>query len=374
MLRVDGLVKSYPGRGGRVTPAVRGVDLDVPAGSLFAILGPSGCGKTTLLRSVAGLERPDAGEIRVDGRLVFSTGRRIELPADERGIGMVFQSYAIWPHMSVFDNAAFPLAVAPRRRRLGRREIRERVSRLLSIVRLDGLADRPATDLSGGQQQRLALARALAPEPRLLLLDEPLSNLDARLRAEMRFELERVQRELGVTTLYVTHDQEEALAISDVVAVMRDGCIEQTGPPAAVYERPASLFVADFLGAANLIGGRVAAEARNGVCTLTTPYGTLRGRALERFAAGSDAVLVVRAESVAVSLPDADLNGANRLEGIVHATAFLGGAVDHLVEVGSARVRARTDPAHAVDPGTRVVLTFPPDAGSVLPAPAPLDG
>jgi iron(III) transport system ATP-binding protein len=367
-------MKSYPGRGGQVTPAVRGVDLEVPEGFRYAILGPSGCGKTTLLRSVAGLERPEGGSISVAGRLLFSAEQGVDLPADERGVGMVFQSYAIWPHMSVYDNAAFPLAVAPRRRRLGRREIRERVERVLAVVRLDGLGDRPATDLSGGQQQRLALARALAPEPRLLLLDEPLSNLDARLRAEMRFELERVQRELGVTTVYVTHDQEEALAISDVVAVMRDGRIEQTGDPAGVYERPASPFVADFLGAANLIGGHVAAGGSNGVCAVTTPHGTLRARSSTPLAAGSPVVLVVRAERIALARETAARNGDNRLEGVVRASAFLGGAVDHLVEVGGLRVRARTDPASALGPGTRVVLTFPADAGSVLPAPPPADG
>jgi iron(III) transport system ATP-binding protein len=373
MLHAAGLVKSYRGRGARTTPAVRGVSLEVPPGCLYTILGPSGCGKTTLLRCVAGLERPDAGEIAVGGRVLFSAERGVDLPADERGIGMVFQSYAIWPHMSVFDNAAFPLAVVPRRRRLGRREIRDRVERVLRIVRLDGLADRPATDLSGGQQQRLALARALVPEPRLLLLDEPLSNLDARLREELRFELERVQRELAVTTLYVTHDQEEALAISDVVAVMRDGRIEQTGTPAGVYERPTSAFVADFLGAANLIGGRVAESTGNGVCTVTTPQGTLRVRASESPAAGAEVVLVVRPERIVVAREDVERNGDNRLVGVVQASAFLGGAVDHLVEVDGLRVRARTDPARAVAPGTRVVLTFAPEAGSVLPAPASAD-
>ena len=369
MLRVERLAKTYPGRGGASTEALRGVDLEVPAGCLYTILGPSGCGKTTLLRSVAGLERPDAGAVAIAGRAVFSARDGLDVPPDERDLGMVFQSYAIWPHMSVFDNAAFSLAVAPRRRRLGRTQIRERVERVLHVVRLDGLAGRPATDLSGGQQQRLALARALASEPPLLLLDEPLSNLDARLREEMRFELKRVQRELGVTTLYVTHDQEEALALSDVVAVMNRGRIEQTGSPIDVYERPASLFVADFMGAANLIGGHVAAGSANGVCAVTTPHGTLRGRSDAGAAPGSPVVLMVRAERIEITAETAGRNGDNRLEGVVHASAFLGGAVDHVVEVGSIRVRARTDPALAVAPGTRVVLTFPADAGSVLPAP-----
>src|SRR6185312_1340939 len=234
------------------------VSFEVPRGKMFALLGPSGCGKTTTLRSIAGLEKPDAGEISVDGKIVFSAERRIHVPPEKRDFGMVFQSYAIWPHMTVYQNAAFPLRVG--RRRLPARQMAEAVARALHIVQLDGLEDRKATQLSGGQQQRLALARALVKQPPLLLLDEPLSNLDAKLRERMRFELKRLQRELRVTTVYVTHDQSEALALSHEIAVMNDGRLMQVGTPRAVYERPASRFVADFVGTSNFIDGRVLAS------------------------------------------------------------------------------------------------------------------
>ncbi len=250
MLTITQLVKTFPPGRGERTGRVRAVDdvsFTVEEGELFTLLGPSGCGKTTTLRSIAGLETPDGGEIRIRDRVLFSSKQRIRVPANERGLGMVFQSYAIWPHMNVYKNVAFPLQVLPRRRRPGRKELRERVERVLAVVQLDQLASRQATDLSGGQQQRLALARALVMEPPLLLLDEPLSNLDAKLREDMRFELKRLQRELGITGIYVTHDQVEALAMSNRVAVMRAGKIEQVGRPREVYEAPKSRFVADFI-------------------------------------------------------------------------------------------------------------------------------
>ncbi|MGH8944563.1 MAG: ABC transporter ATP-binding protein, partial [Acidimicrobiia bacterium] len=209
MLTVTDLVKTFPSskseKGGPVV-AVGGISFSIEPGQMFTLLGPSGCGKTTTLRSVAGLETPDSGEIQVGDRILYSSEKRIRVPANKRSLGMVFQSYAIWPHMNVFKNVAFPLEV-DQGKRLSRREITERVDNVLAVVQLDALAGRQATDLSGGQQQRLALARALVMEPELLLLDEPLSNLDAKLREEMRFELKRLQRELGITAVYVTHDQ-----------------------------------------------------------------------------------------------------------------------------------------------------------------------
>jgi iron(III) transport system ATP-binding protein len=212
LLSVAGLCTEYIGERGQTIRAAQDVSFEVPQGKLFTLLGPSGCGKTTTLRSIAGLERPRAGEISVGGEVIYSSGKDIFIPPNRRGLGMVFQSYAIWPHMTVFDNAAFPLQVS--KKNIPRRQIRERVLRVLKVVALDDMADREATKLSGGQQQRLALARALVKEPPLLLLDEPLSNLDAKLRERMRFELKRLQRELGITTVYVTHDQSEALALS----------------------------------------------------------------------------------------------------------------------------------------------------------------
>src|SRR4051794_26891557 len=221
MLDVQGLYTEYASAGGAPVKAAQDVSFAVPDGKLFTLLGPSGCGKTTTLRSVAGLERPNAGTIKVGGRVVFSAAQNIFVAPNQRNFGMVFQSYAIWPHMTVFQNAAFPLEVRPGRP--SRREIADTVMRVLDAVALQEFAQRPATQLSGGQQQRLALARALVMEPRLLLLDEPLSNLDAKLRERMRFELKRLQRERNLTTVYVTHDQDEALALSHEIAVMQDG-------------------------------------------------------------------------------------------------------------------------------------------------------
>ncbi|MSO82955.1 MAG: ABC transporter ATP-binding protein, partial [Acidobacteria bacterium] len=267
MLSVEGLFTEYPGDHGQVVKAAQDVSFTVAEGRLFTLLGPSGCGKTTTLRSIAGLERPRAGEISVNGQVVYSSSKGVFVAPNRRGFGMVFQSYAIWPHMNVFQNVAFPLEVgdsgyvrgagAAKRTRLSRTQLRDSVMRVLTAVQLDHLADREATKLSGGQQQRLALARALVMEPALLLLDEPLSNLDAKLREKMRFELKRLQRELKITTVYVTHDQSEALALSHQIAVMHDGRIQQIGSPRDIYERPANQFVADFVGNTNFIEGTV---------------------------------------------------------------------------------------------------------------------
>jgi iron(III) transport system ATP-binding protein len=238
MLKVENLFTEYPNDKGEVVRAAQDVSFTVDEGRLFTLLGPSGCGKTTTLRSIAGLERPRSGEISVNGNVVYSSAKNIFVAPNRRGFGMVFQSYAIWPHMTVYENAAFPLQVG--KSRFSRNDMRDRVMRVLTAVQLDALADREATKLSGGQQQRLALARALVMEPALLLLDEPLSNLDAKLREAMRFELKRLQRELKITTVYVTHDQSEALALSHQIAVMNEGRIQQIGTPREIYEQPGS--------------------------------------------------------------------------------------------------------------------------------------
>src|SRR5450755_4622070 len=233
-------------------PAVRGISFDVLPGEQLTLLGPSGCGKTTTLRAIAGLEQPTAGEIRIAGVPVYSSERRINTPAEKRGLSMVFQSYAIWPHMSVFDNVAYGLRV----RQTSAAEITEKVHHALDMVQMRDFATRRAAQLSGGQQQRVAVARAFVFSPSVLLFDEPLSNLDAKLRADMRIELRELQHRLGITSVYVTHDLEEALAMSDRIVVMRDGLIEQTGTPDEIYRLPNSAFVADFVGSANLIRGR----------------------------------------------------------------------------------------------------------------------
>jgi len=268
MISVRGLVKRFEGRD-IVRNAVDGISFEIPEGHLFTLLGPSGCGKTTTLRMIAGLERPTAGEIDIDGRLVYSDKNRTFIPANRRPIGMVFQSYAIWPHMTVFENVAFPLTVGESKP--PKAVVEEKTMRALDLVGLGELAKRSATALSGGQQQRVALARALVREPRVLLLDEPLSNLDAQLRERMREEIREVQQKLGITAVYVTHDQNEALAISDHIMLMDRGTIVEIGVPQAIYRSPKSAFTATFIGIANEIDGTVHRTSEG--LTIVTAHG-----------------------------------------------------------------------------------------------------
>ena len=285
-IEVRDLVVRYGG-----VVAVRGVTFTVGAGEHVTLLGPSGCGKTTTLRAIAGLEKPASGVIRIGGEPVFASSPAVNVPAERRGLSMVFQSYAIWPHMSVFDNVAYGLRV----RKRPEAEVAARVREALDLVQLGELGTRSASKLSGGQQQRVALARAFVFSPSVLLFDEPLSNLDAKLRAEMRVELKELQRRLDITSVYVTHDLEEALAISDRIVVMRDGVIEQVGTPAEIYDRPRNTFVADFVGSANLIRGRRRSDLeREGAVVLETPGGALvHGIALDR-RVGAEALVAVR--------------------------------------------------------------------------------
>src|SRR5947209_7671065 len=269
VLRLDGVSKSYG-----TVQAVDRASLEVGRGEVFTLLGPSGCGKTTTLRLVAGLDDPDVGEITLRGRVVASVSRRLFVPPHKRNLGMVFQSYAIWPHMSAFDNVAYPL----RLRGVRGRAMRERVERVLELGGLGGLERRSATLLSGGQMQRLALCRALVYEPDLLLLDEPFSNLDAKLREQMRVEVKLLQRRLGITILFVTHDQIEALSLSNRIAVMHQGRVEQVGTPRELYERPASPVVRDFLGQTVILRGRVASFDKSAVTVALD--GALAGRTI----------------------------------------------------------------------------------------------
>lgn len=368
MLKIENLRRTFSSQSKGTDAPVRAVDdvsLEVHAGEFFTLLGPSGCGKTTILRSIAGLEKPDAGTIRVAGRTLFASAEKINIPSNERGLGMVFQSYAIWPHMNVHKNVSFPLEVLPRAKRPSKQVIRERVERALTVVELDHLASRRATDLSGGQQQRLALARALVMEPPLLLLDEPLSNLDAKLREGMRFELMRLQRDVGATAIYVTHDQSEALAMSSRIAVLRAGQIQQIGAPHEIYAAPSSEFVADFIGSSNFMPGVVEEVVADSV-TVRTDGGTLTGAGTRSFAQGDQVVVAVRPEDIELREQTSTADAVGRWQGVVDTTAYLGETVDHLVTVGSVEVRVRVKASAAMAVGTKVELTIDPSAAIVL--------
>jgi iron(III) transport system ATP-binding protein len=328
------------------------------------LLGPSGCGKTTTLRSIAGLERPTSGEIEVAGKVMYSSAQKIFVAPNKRKFGMVFQSYAIWPHMNVFQNAAFPLQV----RKLRKKEIEERVMRVLQAVALEELVDREATKLSGGQQQRLALARALVMEPQLLLLDEPLSNLDAKLRDRMRSELKRLQRELGLTTVYVTHDQSEALALSHEIAVMSEGRIVQIGSPREVYEQPRSRFVADFVGATNFLDATVVAADGSGGCRVGTPLGELNVRCVDRLERNAAVAVSVRPEDVELSeTPPPHAASDNVCVATVEAKAFLGDRLDFQVRAGNTVLLARVHPSLRTPVGDNIYVRMQADKCLAVP-------
>ncbi|MCE0762043.1 ABC transporter ATP-binding protein [Pseudonocardia kujensis] len=373
MLTITDLYKTYRGA---ASPAVRGVSFEVPRGAMVSLLGPSGCGKTTTLRCVAGLETPDSGEIVLADRVLDSVSRGVSVPVHRRGLGMVFQSYAIWPHMSVLDNVRFPLQTLPRSERVSRAEQTRRVEEALDLVQLGRFAARRATDLSGGQQQRLALARALVGRPPLLLLDEPLSNLDARLRDEMRFELLRLQSELGITTVFVTHDQAEALALSDAIVLMNDGVIAQVGTPTELYRRPASRFVASFIGRTNLWDGDVLDEPGvDGLVTVGTPLGPLRGVVgADGVRRGGPAVLACRPEQMAIEdIETAAPRSRNAVEAVVKSSIFTGDAAESVLEAGRVELRVRHAPDNRHAPGDRVLVRFTPGDCIVLPSGAEAD-
>src|SRR5579862_785637 len=293
-LETRNLVKRF----GSVT-AVDDVSFTIDHGAVLTLLGPSGCGKTTSLRMIAGFEKPDAGEIDIQGRTVAAPARRINVPPEKRGLGMVFQSYAIWPHMTVFQNVAYPLVV----RHTKSAEIKERVEATLDLVGLRGYGERPATLLSGGQQQRVALARALVYSPSILLLDEPLSNLDAKLRNQMRIELKHLQESISVSVLFVTHDQVEAMSLSTELAVMNQGHIEQLGTPQEIYEHPATPFVEDFIGRVLRFRGTVAEQDSSGVLVELQGMPSTRLRAApseEQLSVGTTVQVAIRPEDLQI--------------------------------------------------------------------------
>lgn len=365
MLNVSGLHTEYVSDKGVVVKAAQDVSFEVPEGQLFTLLGPSGCGKTTTLRSIAGLEKPTAGVISVNGTSVFNALDNVFIPPNKRGFGMVFQSYAIWPHMTVFQNASFPLEVG--QKKYARKEIEAKVMRVLESVELATYADRDATRLSGGQQQRLALARALVMEPKLLLLDEPLSNLDAKLREKMRFELKKIQRELGITTIYVTHDQSEALALSHEIAVMRSGRIMQIGTPREIYEKPCSEFVADFVGTINFIKAKVRSiDAASHAMVVDSEMGTMQVPMVNACHVGEAVQICVRPEDVHLSDSTPPVNHTNHYLGTVFAKIFLGEVLDFQVQVKEKVILARVHPSQKTPVGAPIHIVLDPSDCIVL--------
>jgi iron(III) transport system ATP-binding protein len=334
--------------------AVDGISFEIAPGELVTLLGPSGCGKTTTLRAVAGLETPSGGAIRLNNETVYSAAERRNVPTEKRGVSMVFQSYAIWPHMTVFDNVAYGLRV----RKLPQTEVRDNVLRVLDLVQLRDFADRPASKLSGGQQQRVAVARAIAFSPNVLLFDEPLSNLDAKLRAEMRVELRELQRRLDITSLYVTHDQEEALAISDRVIVMNGGKIEQIGSPEEIYNRPRSRFVADFVGSANLIEGQVRGPSGSDGTLIFEVAGGIRLEAVASDASRGDGdTVALRSSYIHLGR---EAGSPNAVAGRIHRRMFHGDFIQYVVDWPAGQLIVRRPPTELFEEGSEVTVSFAP--------------
>jgi iron(III) transport system ATP-binding protein len=331
--------------------AVNGVSFNVGRGEHVTLLGPSGCGKTTTLRAIAGLEQPTEGRILVDGQAMYDAAMHRNVPTEQRGVSMVFQSYAVWPHMTVFNNVAYGLRV----RKQSSADIKANVERTLDLVQMRHLADRPASKLSGGQQQRVALARALAFSPTVMLFDEPLSNLDAKLRAEMRVELRELQRRLDITSVYVTHDQEEALAISDRVIVMNVGVIEQIGAPEQIYNQPRNRFVADFVGSANLIKGRVRGlQAAGGVLEFEADGGHVLQATAPHAVRGDETEVAVRTAYIEIGQSTA----ANQIPGTVRRRMFHGDFVQYVIDCPLGQLIVRRPPTNLVAEGEAARLSF----------------
>ncbi len=348
-------LKKYYHSEGKVIKALDGVDLSIPANKIFTLLGPSGCGKTTLLRSIVGLETPDEGEIRIGDTIVWSSEKQIDVPTEKRGLGMVFQTYAIWPHMNVFNNVAYPL----QNMKLPKAEIVSRVEKTLQFVQLEGFGSRPATRLSGGQQQRVALARALVAEPKVILFDEPLSNLDAKLREETRKELRTFLSELAITAVYVTHDRIEALALSDQIGVMKSGHIIEIGEPKKIYFDSEHQFVADFIGRSNLLP--VTIENQGEAYTeVTSSIGDVLC-ARKEFPADSEITLCIRPEFVDLIKPGEKETLQNVFTGIMKTMVFVGEVYESEIQIGDQLIMVKVDPDSNVQEGDEVVVAIDPD-------------
>ncbi|SFT47648.1 ABC transporter ATP-binding protein [Mesorhizobium sp. YR577] len=362
-ITVTGLGKDFSSFGGSSVAALKDVSFQIEKGEFYTLLGPSGCGKSTTLRCIAGLETPDRGRVTIGDKVVAAPG--IFVPPHQRPIGMVFQSYAIWPHMTVFNNVAFPLTNGERK--VSKVEYRRRVMEMLDLMQMGHLADRPAPYLSGGQQQRVALARALVSSSEVLLLDEPLSNLDAKLREDLRVEIKELTKRLGITSIYVTHDQVEALAMSDRIAVMYGGKIVQEATPYELYTNPINDFVAQFVGRVNLFDGIVLEEAAQGKGVVQTAQGTFRCVMAPGLATGARAKLAVRPETLSVAQPGQKAD-ANILDGDVEKVMFLGEAIECTVRAQSQPVLAKLPITSLVSVGEHIRLQFSSDTSRLLPA------
>jgi iron(III) transport system ATP-binding protein len=355
-LTLENITKIFPSRGnvGEVI-AVQDVDLEIQKGELVTLLGPSGCGKTTTLRMMAGFEFPTAGKISLDGQEINS------LPPHKREMSMVFQSYAIFPHLTVFENIAYGLNV----QRLNKKSMVERVNRVLDLVHLEGYGDRAPGQLSGGQQQRVALARALVMEPKVLLMDEPLSNLDAKLREEMRTEIRRIQKELNITSVYVTHDQIEAMTLSDRIVVMNEGIIEQIGSPMEIYRFPNSRFVANFIGRANFIDGVILDQNSSALTVQSLGESITLSNVKREFHKGEEVTLIVRPEMIEIK------KTGGLYTGVVRRAVYLGDLIEYAVEInGLSILGIETDP-HVTElfpDGEQITIGFAEDCIQVLPA------
>jgi len=352
MATVDllGLTKIF----GSDVRAVDELDLHIDHGELVSLLGPSGCGKTTTLRLIAGFLQPDGGEIRVNQQLVSSPS--VLVPPERRNMSMIFQSYAVWPHMTVFQNVAYGLKF----RGVTRADAEKKVRQILGIVKLEHLADRYPGELSGGQQQRVALARALVVEPEILLLDEPLSNLDANLREEMRFEIRRLHDEFRITSIYVTHDQSEAMVVADRICVMNQGRLEQVGAPDEIYERPKTRFVAEFIGKTNLLAGTLEQDGKltigNGLVLLVHNEG--------KFRPGEKVWVSIRPHHLSLETGEERSSAnLNRFYGTVSRRFYFGDAIDYQIQVDKSDLvlRVISPPSQRHDPGKRVCVLAPPD-------------
>lgn len=358
-IRIRNLNKRFYLKEGTVK-AINNVTLTTPANKIITLLGPSGCGKTTLLRCIAGLETPDAGEIMIGKETVWGKGGKICVPPNKRGISMVFQSYAIWPHMNVFGNVAYPLQI----QKVPKNEIRSRLRRILEIVGLEGFEDRPATKLSGGQQQRVALARALIAQPKVILFDEPLSNLDAKLRESMRKELRSSLAELAISAVYVTHDRLEALTISDVTAVMRDGVIVEMGTPKEIYFEPEERFVVNFIGNTNFIEGKVVNSDKE-YTFVDSPMGRITCKRETGVPGGHNVTVYIRPEAIEV-FEGAREEPLNVFKGKVTSLLFAGEFYEAEARVGNTPLALRLPSSSFFEEGSGIDLYIPPARCRIL--------